>query len=423
ADYLWSLFGFLWLFPLLMRLPRGWPLRAVAMIRTMGLVGCVLFLAWVNDQREAAFSWAEHDIIILLLAWCGTAAALLWLLTPGVLWPLMTLGLAVAFVAHHQGMAAERRIFGDLFEPWMPYLQAPKQWLDLRELIGSDRAIYNLSSLYDFTWFKFLWVAVPGVMVGDRLVRYLKDKPGAPSRARLFSASILLLISVLLGWIGFAYPRGTWFHLPEAGVIRWAWPIAAAGLVPAFAAWLVARGDKSAPGKLMAWLSLQGALVCLLGLLVEPWEGGITKGPPSTLSWYLYALGQSMLFLGAWVAAVDVSCYGRWLFGWVVLTGRNAMLAYLAIRSVLGPVFGFQVLPPEAPPDAPTEAPTEAPADAGEAPDDAPRRSIDTAMKTGPFESAPDAVPWPGAAWAGVKTLALGLFAAVLAKLKLVWRS
>ena len=418
ADLLLALTGFVLLFPVLMRLPRRWPRIASLAMRTFGMIGVVALLWWIHHRSEQAFSWNEKDIIILLLAWMAIFGSLLWLLTPGRWWPVrLGVGLGVAFLAHHQAMSPKWRWFGDSLSPAMEALNGwPKAALDLTWIV--DHPGFQLAVLYDFTWLKFLWIVIPGTLVGDRLLRYVRsgrssgeagnnDAAWRPGRQGVVAALHVAAIGVVL-W-AFSVRLGVVLSLPGGGELTRSWLEALAAVALAWAAFAVSRRDRSPRGRLAGDLSMIAAIVLSVGIAVEPWEGGIKKGPPSTLSWYLISTALTVSLLVVFVVVIDASRRGRKWLSPLVLNGQNPMAAYAAIRNLLAPVVSLPLL-------APLESTVEG----------LEHDSVDAAM-THDVLGATDAegrpIPWLLFLWSLGKTLLLAAAVAVMTRARLILRS
>jgi len=128
------------------------------------------------------------------------------------------------------------------------------------------------------------------------------------------------------------------------------------------------------------------ALACL------PWptregffEGGISKGPPASLSYYAVSVGLSVVLLIALNAWGD-----RRVAAPVVAVGRNPLLAYYAIHCLLGTLFGWAIFG---------------------------GRSLDAAAL-----GLLPADPWSGFAWGCLKTAALAAFVWACTRARLTWR-
>ncbi|MEM6333079.1 MAG: DUF5009 domain-containing protein [Planctomycetota bacterium] len=408
VDYLLALAGFALLFPCLMRLPRTTPPKVAIGVRIAGVVLAIGLVALIHFRRDTAFNWNDKDIIILLLAWMALFAGLLWVALPGRWWPLrLAIGLFIAYAAHHQAMSEPWRYFDTPFDRQMAlFNEWPHAVLNLTWLI--DHPGFDLSPLWNYTWLKFLWVVLPGTVVGDRLARFIADRdaPAEPARPLLAHAALHLLA---IGIVLFAYSArlGELIQLGGTGVATRSWLIAAAALVPAIAALALVRKDPSAIARLCRDLSLWAIVLLMLGLSCEPWEGGIKKGPPSTLSWYLIAAALTVNLLAASVVLIDASKRGRFWLGWLVLNGQNPMLAYVGIRNLLDPAVKFPIF---------------APLRGTNAPDSVEGVVVhDLIDHNGSDPDSP--TRWLVLIWALLKTAALAAVVAVATQRRLVWRS
>ncbi|MEM1444946.1 MAG: DUF5009 domain-containing protein [Planctomycetota bacterium] len=473
AEYWTALVGLLLLLPVLARLPKTTPRGLGWAIRLLGVGGAIAFLAMVNDRpTNPPFSWSpstgDADIIIVLLAWSSLVAALLWLLTRGGGWwgwsVRLVLGLGVAFVAHDQGIRGDWRLFGDALKPIGDALQMPKQWLDLSGLGGPDgvlpghlpEGVLNLGVLYDFTWLKFLWVVVPGTIVGDILVRYLDERRAlraTSGAARTVTAgiaqskvaaevslkangesvwglsrhilvSVSLLLCIVAVFVGLKDYAGTFATI---GPVELATPYAAVllGLPPLVVALLAMQAKPGCHGRALRRLTLWGTAWLTGGLVLavlpdprvvaaadaEVWatfgagyfEGGIGKGPPARLSWYLTALGVSVLLLVVLMVWSDVRGW-HWPFGWLIANGQNPMLAYAMLAGPLAAVVSLPWLMPVVGGDTPSNL-------------EALVRSWITELY------GPDASPWHDAGWDVAKTLGLAAVVWIATRRGIVLRS
>jgi len=404
GPWLLALAGFAALMPMFLRLPKAVPRWAGRLIRLGGWAAAVGLVVGITFYRNQPFAWNQFDIIILLLAHMSLVGALVWLFTPGRLWPLRLLVLLPAYLAHHQAMEPRWRWFGGTFDGWMPWLQAPTRWLDLTWI--AETPWLDLSPLYDFTWYKFLWVVIPATIVGDRLHAALKsDQPLPTINRRLAATAMLLLAAIVAIHVGLVHHRATLIELP-GGELTWSWLIAAAALPLAGVALRLADGHgTSLLRSLIAW-----SLIWLaVGLLVEPWEGGIKKGPPATLSYYAITIGLSIALTGALVVLIDGSRFGRRAMSWLVLTGQNPMLAYAAIRNVLAPVVHLPLLTP-----------------VNTMTDVLDHDSINATVNEqllDAFDADGQPLPWLRFSWAAVQTLGLAAATALATRLRIIWRS
>lgn len=440
-TWLLALLGFALLFPVFMRLPREWPAKWCLPIRLVGVASCVALVCFLNTRPGRVFHWSDNDIIILLLAHCSLLAGFFWLLTPARPALRLLLFLPLMLVPHHQAMSEAWRIFGDLFTPLSPYLNQPRQWLDLTGWAGASESEWaNLGVLWDCTWLKYMWIVLPGTAAGDLIAGWMSGKlrpmaaetGGGWSGWRLAGVSALLagaIAGVLLGakdYGQFAFGQA-WLRLPTP------WLALALVLPPLLlAGWLTRRSragnqDDVLLSKLTFWTCLiitLGLVLCVVpqiylyrdGAWTLAWErglpleGGIKKGPPATLSYYAVSLGLSFALLGLLTVAIDRCRTGRWLLATLVLNGQNPMLAYMGIRNLLAPLVHLPLLKPLG------------------------LAKITTLEQWGLLwlphkiadwfdHAALASQPWVLFVWSVIKTIALAAVVGLATKLRVVWRA
>ncbi|MEM7627497.1 MAG: DUF5009 domain-containing protein [Planctomycetota bacterium] len=406
----------------LTRLPRRWPRGLVWALRSAGWAGANALVAWTHARSGKPFTWDDKDIIILLLAWSSLLVTLAVLVAGRWRWLRLALVLPVALLAHHQAMRPGWRVLGDRLDPWMDRLQRPKQWLDRSDWAGQlpggfevPGAWLDFSSLYDFTWFKFAVIVVLGTFVGDVLWKRRSAEFTSGGGVRRGVGRDLALTALLLGavvgtFIGLKDYATTFLAL---GPVSLTSPYAAlmfGGAPAGLAVWVAGRsGETTEDRRYLATLTRWGAAVLGVGLVLAVlpgpaldtafgfFEGGVKKGPPATLSWYLASLGASVLLLAAFAVWLDVRRL-TWPWNWLIANGQNPMLAYLGIRNLLAPLVALPVFWWSADPGM---------------------RSLNGVMLERVFGGG----PWEAAAWAGVQTLGLALVVWGLTRRGVVWRS
>ena len=372
-----GLLGFLLLFPTLTRLPKEWSSSRQFLVRATGWTSCVAFLIWLNyEPKIDSQTWLtnivrQRDIIILVLANTVFTGGLVWMLTRR--WVAGRLGLMIVILAFRLSHDAD----------------------------GWTHAIWTYSprwaaGLYQFPFQQYLLIVIPGTIVGDLLLRRLNHSiapvprlsesantekgpdtgqltNGPPSQRDTLLASAAALISlalILTNVVGLQSRATTTTVLIVAPLLSLLYA-------------LVRRMAQSSETEFMQRLLRWGALWLMIGLAFEPFEGGIKKDS-ATVSYYFVTSGLAcfaLAFLQSVLGIVDTDRPLRWL----IETGQNPMIAYVAIRSFLRPVVELT--------------------------------HLDPLMKS--WLSA----PWAGVAWACVKVLLLAWFVSWMTRRRVFWRT
>lgn len=397
-----GLVGFALLFPVYSRLPRAWGHGKIVAVRLAGIASALGFVVYLNTGDGEAFSFAQHNIILLLLAHMSIVGSLVWLATRRHRWARLAT-LLVFYLAHHKAM------HGGMV--WLdPIVNLPGRLLDIRWINGYlpwdiPAGLLDLSMLYNFTWYKFLFVVIPGTVIGDLLSQSMRRGAGVENipawrAGRLLGIGVVmagLILVVLVGlqchglvllsigsWARIATPWAVWL-----GVL----PLMVAGQT-------LARHASTPMEQLIRSLYRWGAFWLVLGLCAEPFEGGIKKGPPSTISYYLVALGLSILLLAVLTIWIDALGRRRSL-SLIVLNGQNPMLAYVGIRNLLAPLVMLPLL--------------------------APLVGVIPGVENGSINAWAVGLlsgsPWMLLIWSITQTLLLGAVVAAFTRLRVVWRT
>jgi predicted acyltransferase len=334
-----ALLGFALATPVLARLPTRWSAQTRVVVRVGGVLASALLLASLRYADGGGFRLERVDIILLVLANVVVTGSWIWLATRSRPAARAAVLLVVALL-----FAGVRHLgWGDA----LPASPAP--WLARLEFQ------------------KYLLVVLPGTFAGEVLARAGAARAAEPrsSPARALVAAALLLLAVC----------GTTAALFARDVAA----ASCAAVLPALAAErLLARDPGGAHRLVVLALPLVAA-----GVALDPLEGGIRKDA-ANLSYLATTAVLSGFALAALALAERVPAVRRALSPCADV-GRNPMLAYLAIRNVLAPVWALSGAGP------------------------ALVRVLDT--------------PWLGALHAAIKTATLGLFASFCTRLGLVWRS
>lgn len=282
AGWLMALAGLPVLFAIFIRLPEGWPLRRRLPIRLAGWAGAAALFAVAAFPDGSGFDPDRVDVILMAAAACVVFGGLIWMTTRNT--PLVRL-LVVGAVA--------------VLQP--PYLQ-------------------------------YLCIALPGTIVGDVILkwsradarewRYATAVPWGPYRAAALAAVLMLLAPAVLTGVQTRY-------VDETIVIVAVLSGAALAL-----SWRHALAVESAVAVMIRW----GAAWLLLGLLLDPIEGG-TQKTPATLAWMFQSLGVGVMLVAAFTIVIDILAK-RWL-QLLVDNGQNPMMAYVGYAMLVLPILGL----------------------------------------------------------------------------------
>lgn len=290
SIYLLSILAFLLLFaqlytPAATQNKRLWQgIKAAAYLIALGLCFYLPFHGGIG------FIWEKSDIIILVLgnmAFFGTL--IYWFTRHNALARLAVMPLVMA-VFLGGGVAGSWT--ADLFH------YSPLPWM------------------YKFYYLKYLFIILPGTVVGEWL---LQEAP--PKKSTLQNTGILLVgLLIIAVNLVCLYERMLLLNLALSAVLA------------ALLAWLVAVHKPGLYSKL--WQA--GTYLLLLGLVIEPWEGGIKKDP-STYSYYFVTAGLACYLLLACMAGQQL--WGaKKIIGYLANNGKSPMVAYVAGTLLVTPL-------------------------------------------------------------------------------------
>lgn len=297
--------GFLLLFPMIARLPDSWNAVKKWTVRVTGWGGAIALMSAVSFSDGTGFSVQRSDIIILVLANVAVAGGLIWIFTrEHVHARIIILGILLGLRLASAG------------EGWV-------QW------------VWNISPvpwLFQVRFLQYLFIVIPGTIVGDMLLRWMNEHPAEPApswgRWQYGTLAFLAIATNVMVTVGL-------MERYVAGTI-----IASAGIAVAMC--FLSRKPSTTNERLLSGLCRTGMLLLFIGFVFEPYEGGIRKDH-ATMSYYFVTGGLATLLLAGLSIAIDVARKQK-AFALLIATGQNPLVAYAGVNSFLPPLLGLFAL-------------------------------------------------------------------------------
>jgi hypothetical protein len=277
-----------------------WSEEPFRILKRTGWGLAVAFLALSPLVYGKTFSFARIDDIIADLAFMSLAGVLIWYFTRRH--RELELVILAGAVALYLGAKGD----GWLQQWWY---SSPVPWA------------------FEPHQLSLLTVVVPGLIAGDILLEWMRSSVEPPhaawTRVRLGSLAGLCAVFTPLVTVGL-YNRYSELTL-QASIV-----LVAAGL------YLTRRPTTSLERAIQA-LYRWAALWLLLGLMLEPAEGGITKDP-ETLTYFFTITGTTSMLLVSLMALIEGLGQVRWVRTLIDI-GQNPLLCYVVFTVFLNSVF------------------------------------------------------------------------------------
>ena len=281
-TWLISLFGFVLLFPVLYKFPVSFNKKLKTTIKLSGLLTIIVFLCSVKYPNGSGFLLTRSDIIILVLANVSLFGSLIWLFTQkNILIRLSILLFLLAFRLGHTETGWIKTVWDYSPFPW----------------------------LYTFYYLQYLFVLIPGTIIGDMLYTYMKE----PSKTLKIKTNSLKLISGLMLFINVVVLIGLKLRYIEYTLF--------AVLIFGIINYFLLNKAENIYEKLFQKMFYFGMYLILLGLAFEPFEGGIKKDHP-TLSYYFVTTGLAIFTLIGLMIIIDILKKQKY-FSIIIANGQN----------------------------------------------------------------------------------------------------
>ena len=301
-----SIIGFVIMAMVFTRRRADWSEPGFRAINIAGWVMAIAFLALTPITYGSTFSFARNDDIIVGLAFASLVGALVWYFTrENLIARLAILGLVVAAYLGAKGDGWVAGWWWDAKYPWLFSAQA----------LG------------------LLTIVIPGTIIGDIILKWMRagtDSAAAAGWGPVRTGGVALLCLAFT-------------------------PVVTAGMYNRQVALTVAIvGAMLVAGAILTWspvtsvermmrsLFIWAATWLAIGLLVEPFEGGIKK-IPDTLSYFFTVTGTTAMLLVAFTAVIDGLGRQRWV-ATLIDVGHNPLLAYVLLTILINPA--TDLIPP-----------------------------------------------------------------------------
>jgi len=282
-----------------------WDETRFRIARTAGWVLGVAFLALSPLLYGETFSFTRIDDIISGLAFAALFGSVIWYFTRENL--VARLGVLAAVAALHLGASGEGWL-----QAW--WHSSPLPWA------------FVPSRLF------LLTIVIPGTIAGDLVLRWMRSREAmagsawSPARMGVLAAVAAAFTPLLVAGLYARSVQAT-TQLSVAMII--------AGL------FLTAR-PATPTERLLRALFTWGAAWLMLGLFLEPFEGGIRK-VPETLSYFLVVAGITTMLLVALTALVDGLGRQRWV-ATLIDVGHNPLMMYVVFSILMNSA--LEMIPP-----------------------------------------------------------------------------
>ena len=309
ATWFLALGGFLILFPILTRLPEKWPAALKLSLRTAGWLAAVAFCWFATYPDGSGFKLTRSDIIIIVLTNMAVFGSLVWMFTrENLLLRLGVLGFVFAIRLSNLPVPTE----GWVHDLWMA---SPLPWI------------------YQLYYLQYLCIVIPGTIAGDLILQWTRamtvpENTSAAPRWPLVKYIFILLTMIALLLVTLVGLKA-----------RWLLATTLLDCALCFVGWLLVQNPLDATERLFQKLFNWGIYWLVLGLIFEPWEGGIKKDHP-TLSYYFVTSGLALCVFITFSIVIDVLRQPS-AVRLLIENGQNPMIAYAGINNFITPVLAL----------------------------------------------------------------------------------
>lgn len=296
-----ALLGFFLLFLMFVRWSDSWSISLRRAMTLSAWLAAIVLLALLRYPDGSGFSLYRSDIILIVLANTAVFGSIVWLFTQSNL--LLRLGCLGLLLALRLSATADG---------WIAWLwsASPVPWI------------------FQFEYLKYLFLVIPGTIAGDLILSWMQTPITSDStkfhwsRLRFCSIIVLMFAICLMLLIGLQ--------------ARWLWQTTLVSAVLIFAGYFLFTKPANETEKLLNHLYIWGIYWLSLGLLFEPFEGGIKKDSP-TISYYFVTAGIAVFLLIALSIIINVLNQQKWV-QLLVDNGQNPMIAYVGFANLLWPI-------------------------------------------------------------------------------------
>lgn len=306
--------AFLLMFAIFLPFRKSWKPWMNWTMRIGGWVGAIVLLSVLVYPSESRpdFSLYRSNIILVVLTNMAVFGGLAWLLVRGRTLPL--LGLMALLLAAR---------FGSQEPGWV---QALWQWTPGIRWAGNELISFNW--IYQMRYLQYLLVVIPGTIAGGLVWTWMAEPNAAEDGAHTWPAGRWVAIAAFM----FAGSVVILVGLQE----RWLWQTIVMAAALGVGGYFLFRNGRDSTSRFLGQLFQWGLFWLFLGLVLEPYEGGIKKSP-ATISYYFVCAGLACFLMVGFIVVIDVLRKKRWL-QLLIDNGQNPMIAYVGSGLLIVPL-------------------------------------------------------------------------------------
>ncbi len=301
-DWLIALLGFFIMFGIFTRIPQTWNKKLRWGIKIVSWCSALLLLYFLKYPDGSRFSLYRSDIIIVVLTNTVVWGSIIWLLTRNNhLLRLGILGLLLAMRLANQSNGWISVVWNFSPAPW----------------------------IFKIYYLQYLFIVIPGTIIGDFFLSWMKTPVSRDSGEKSWPPWKLFTLLFIYGAILLSCLIGL--------QSRWVWQtfVVCSGL--SIISWIMVKHPITHSEQLLQKLAYWGIYFLIIGLLFEPFEGGIKKDH-STLSYYLTTTGLAIFLLSIFLIIGDI-LGNKKLLNLLIDNGQNPMIAYVGMANGIWPIF------------------------------------------------------------------------------------
>lgn len=268
--------------------------------RGAGILGGSIILVTYTFPDGSGFSLGRSDIIILVLANMALFGSWVWWLTrDNPRWRLGVMALLAGL------------ILSSTTEGWV-------------KVVWESSPV---PALFKFYYLKYLFIIIPGIMVGE----WLKSWTPSPDYGTGKTGKLIVYVAISGALLAVINVVGLYTRWVELTVIL-------SGFIVVGQWYILGKFKDEIPHTITNIVRF-AAFILILGLCLEPFEGGIKKDV-STFSYYFVTTGLSMYILLFFMVFLDIKNRVKF-FPLLVENGQNPMFAYVGMMNLIFPVLAI----------------------------------------------------------------------------------